>query len=387
MKNTLELTILMPCLNEAETIGLCIKKAKIFLKKNKIKGEILIADNGSSDGSGKIAAKEGARVIDIGTKGYGSALIGGINASRGKYIIMGDADDSYDFTSLMPLVEKLREGYELIMGNRFKGGIEKGAMPPLHRYFGNPILSGIGRLFFRTNIHDFHCGLRGFSKQAMLSINLNTLGMEFASEMVVKSILNKLKITEVPVKLFPAGRTRPPHLRSWSDGWRHLKFLLMFSQNWLFLYPGIFLMILGLAGTVVLSFTSIKINHVSLDIHTMLFSVLMVILGVQTISFSVITHAYARIVKLYPAGDSMMERLSSLSLEKGLILGATLFFLGLAMSAAGVVIWAEKGFGDLMPASMLRVLLPAVLALAMGVQILFTSFLLGVFRIRTKITD
>src|ERR1035437_2117680 len=387
MKNTLELTILMPSLNEAETIGLCIKKAKIFLKKNKIKGEILIADNGSSDGSGKIAAKEGARVIDIGTKGYGSALIGGINASRGKYIIMGDADDSYDFTSLMPLVEKLREGYELIMGNRFKGGIEKGAMPPLHRYFGNPILSGIGRLFFRTNIHDFHCGLRGFSKQAMLSINLNTLGMEFASEMVVKSILNKLKITEVPVKLFPAGRTRPPHLRSWSDGWRHLKFLLMFSQNWLFLYPGIFLMILGLAGTVVLSFTSIKINHVSLDIHTMLFSVLMVILGVQTISFSVITHAYARIVKLYPAGDSMMERLSSLSLEKGLILGATLFFLGLAMSAAGVVIWAEKGFGDLMPASMLRVLLPAVLALAMGVQILFTSFLLGVFRIRTKITD
>lgn len=387
MKPEIELTILMPCLNEAETLEICLKKAIFFLKRNKIKGEVLVADNGSTDGSKDITRKTGARLIEVPVKGYGSALISGITESRGKYIIMGDADDSYDFSDLMPFIKKLREGYDLVMGNRFKGGIEKGAMPPLHRYLGNPVLSGIGRLFFKSSIGDFHCGLRGFSRQAMLSINLNTLGMEFASEMVVKSILHKLKMTEVPVILHKDGRSRPPHLRSWRDGWRHLKFLLMFSPNWLFLYPGLILIILGLAGTGVLSFTTIKINHVFLDVHTMLFSVLMVILGVQTVSFSIITHAYARIAKLYPVEDSIIEKLSSLSLEKGLIAGVVLIIFGFVLSAAGLIIWAEKGFGSLMPASMLRILLPAVLAMAIGLQILFTSFLLGVFRIRTNITD
>ena len=287
----MELTILMPCLNEVETLASCIRKSFKFLKENEIKGEILIADNGSTDGSRNIAKKEGARLIDIPVKGYGSALIGGIRSAKGKYIVMGDADDSYDFTTLMPFIEKLRKGYELVMGNRFKGGIEKGAMPPLHKYFGNPLLSGIGRLFFKTEIRDFHCGLRGFSKQSMISLDLSALGMEFASEMVVKSILNNLKVTEVPIRLFKDGRTRPPHLKSWSDGWRHLKFLLMFSPKWLFLYPGLFLIILGSIGTVVLTITPVKLNNVSLDVHTMLYCVLMVILGVQTLSFSVITGA------------------------------------------------------------------------------------------------
>ena len=383
MNKTLELTILMPCLNEAETIGICIKKAKSFLKKNKINGEILISDNGSTDNSIIIAEKLGARITKTSINGYGSALINGIKEAKGKYIIMGDADDSYDFTQLMCFVEKLRSGFELVIGNRFKGGIKKGAMPFLHRYFGNPVLSGIGRLFFKTKNFDFHCGLRGFSKQAILSINLNTLGMEFASEMIVKSILYKLKITEVPVTLFPDGRTRAPHLRSWSDGWRHLKFLLMFSPNWLFLYPGLLLTILGLTGTTILSFTSIKINNISFDVHTMLFSVLMVIIGVQTVSFSVITNTYARRVRLYPVKDNLLEKLASLSLEKGLIVGSTLFIFGLTMSIVGLVIWAEKSFGDLMPSSMLRLLLPAVLTLSIGCQIIFTSFLIGIFQIKT----
>lgn len=386
MPDTTEITILMPCLNEAETLSVCIRKAKAFLSSCGITGEVLVADNGSTDGSREIALKEGARVITVDIKGYGSALIAGIKAAEGKYVIMGDADDSYDFSSLNPFLDKLRQGYDLVMGNRFRGGIEKGAMPPLHRYIGNPLLSGIGRLFFRTKIGDFHCGLRGFSREAMLSLNLNTLGMEFASEMVVKSVLNGLKITEVPVRLYKDGRSRPPHLRSWSDGWRHLKFLLMFSPRWLFLYPGLFLMALGIAGTAALSFTTLRINNVSFDVHTLLYCVLMVILGVQTVSFSVITNTYARRVNLYPAGDKIMEGLCSFLTGKGLVAGVVLFISGLALSVAGVYIWAKTGFGKLLPVSMLRLLLPAVLALSIGWQILFTSFLIGILQIKTKNT-
>jgi len=384
MKNSLELTILMPCLNEAETIGSCIKKAGLFLKKNRINGEILVSDNGSTDASVKIARRLGARVITTRVRGYGSALLNGINSARGRYVIMGDADDSYDFTSLMPFVSKLHEGYELVMGNRFKGGISKGAMPALHRYLGNPLLTGIGRLFFRTKIGDFHCGLRGFSKKSILSIGLNTLGMEFASEMVVKSLLHNLKVAEVPAALKKDGRSRPPHLRSWSDGWRHLKFLLMFSPRWLFLYPGLLLIALGMAGTSILSFTTIKINNVSFDVHTMLYCVLMVILGVQTVSFSIITNAYARKVNLYPSGDGFMEKLYSLSVDRGLVVGAVIFISGMVLSIIGIQTWAKTGFGRLLPVSMLRILLPAVLALSIGWQIMFTSFLLGILQIKTK---
>ena len=384
MANDIELTILMPCLDEAQTLASCIKKAKSFLADNNIKGEILIADNGSTDGSQQIAAAEGARLVNVEIKGYGSALSGGIEAAKGKYIIMGDADGSYDFTSLMPFVEKLREGYDLVIGNRFKGGIAKGAMPTLHRYLGNPVLSGIGRLFFYSKVGDFHCGLRGFSSEAIISLGLNTTGMEFASEMVVKAVMNKLKITEVPVTLYKDGRSRPPHLRSWRDGWRHLKFLLMYSPKWLFLFPGLFLTIIGGIGTIILSFATVRIGNISFDINTMLFCVLMVILGVQTIGFSVITAAYARIIKLYPVNDKFMEDFYSFPVVKGVILGIILFILGILMSIVGVSVWVHAGFGKLLPASLLRLLFPAVLALSIGWQILFTSFLLGIFQIRTK---
>ena len=247
-RNELELSIVMPCLNEAETLEVCIRKAQESLRKDEISGEVVIADNGSEDGSQEIAERLGARVVPVSGRGYGAALHGGFEAARGRFVIMGDADDSYDFSSLMPFVEKLREGYDLVMGNRFLGGIEPGAMPPLHRYLGNPVLTGIGRLFFRSPAGDFHCGLRGFRRDAILGLGLQTTGMEFASEMVVKSTLMGLRIAEVPTTLSPDGRSRPPHLRSWRDGWRHLRFLLLYSPRWLFLYPGAVLMLLGLVS-------------------------------------------------------------------------------------------------------------------------------------------
>ena len=236
----MELTILMPCLNEAETLPICINKAMKWLQQNDIDAEILIADNGSKDGSQSIAIRSGCRVINVSPKGYGAALIGGIKNAKGKYIIMGDCDDSYDFSNLTGFIEKLREGYDLVMGNRFKGGIEKEAMPLLHRYVGNPVLSFLGRSFFKSDIGDFHCGLRGFKKNILERLNLQATGMEFASEMVVKSVIFDLKITEVPTRLFKDGRNRRPHLRTWSDGWRHLRFLLMYSPTWLFKIPGYF---------------------------------------------------------------------------------------------------------------------------------------------------
>ena len=241
-----ELTVVMPCLNEAETIDVCIQKALTAMESHRLSGEVVIADNGSTDGSQAIARRLGARVVHVERKGYGSALMGGIAAARGRYVIMGDADDSYDFTAIMPFVEQLRAGNHLVMGNRFKGGIKPGAMKALHRYLGNPVLTGIGRLFFRSRCGDFHCGLRGFDRGAIVDLDLRTTGMEFASEMVVKATLQKLRISEVPTTLSPDGRSRPPHLRSWRDGWRHLRFLLLYSPRWLFFLPGIALLLCGL---------------------------------------------------------------------------------------------------------------------------------------------
>ena len=264
MLKTLELSIVMPCLNEAETLAICINKANTFLTKNKVIGEIVIADNGSTDGSQLIASNLGVRVINVNEKGYGNALKGGFEAAHGKYIIMADADDSYDFESLLPFLLQLREGNDLVMGNRFKGGIQKGAMPFLHKYLGNPVLSFLGRLFFKINIGDFHCGLRGFSKEAYNKMNLKTTGMEFASEMIVKSKLNGLKITEVPTTLKPDGRTRKPHLKTWSDGWRHLRFLLLYSPNWLFLYPSVLMVCFGFVSSILLLLKPITIIVFSL---------------------------------------------------------------------------------------------------------------------------
>src|ERR1700677_635997 len=268
----LTVTILMPCLNEAETLAFCVRQAVTALRDNNVAGEVLVADNGSTDGSQQIATDEGARVVNVPTRGYGAALIAGIEAARGKYVLMADADASYHFEHLPRFLPKLDEGYDLVMGNRFSGSIEPGAMPPLHRYLGNPVLSSIGRIFFRIPVRDFHCGLRAFRRDPILALNLRTTGMEFASEMVVKSSLAGLRMTEVPTTLSPDGRSRPPHLRSWRDGWRHLRFLLLFSPRWLFFYPGLVTLAVGLALSAALLPGPLPFLGHTLDVDTLTYA-------------------------------------------------------------------------------------------------------------------
>ena len=369
-------TVLMPCLNEAETLATCIKKAQGYFAEHQINGEVLIADNGSNDGSQAIATELGARVVNIPEKGYGSALRGGIAAAAGKYVIMGDADDSYDFSDLTLFVEKLESGYELVMGNRFKGGIKKGAMPPLHKYLGNPVLTWIGKLFFPSPCGDFHCGLRGFSKEAIEQLDLRTTGMEFASEMVVKASLNKLAIAEVPIILYPDGRSRPPHLRSWRDGWRHLRFLLLFSPRWLFLYPGILLMVLGLVSTIWL-LSSIKV-------HSLIYSTTAIIIGFQTVTFSMFTKAFAMSEGLLPDDYRLKRLFRYLSLEKGLILGGLLVLLGLGGSGYALKLWQSTAFGSLNPEQTMRIVIPSVTCLALGFQVVFSSFFLSVLGLKRR---
>lgn len=379
----MELTILMPCLNESKTLKTCIDKAKLFLITHHIDGEILIADNGSTDGSQDIAKSLGARVVDIEEKGYGAALIGGCNAALGKYVIMGDSDDSYDFLNLMPFIEKLREGYELVMGNRFKGGIEKGAMPPLHRYIGNPVLSFIGRVLYHSNIKDFHCGLRGYNRESILKLNLHTTGMEYASEMVVQATLHKLKICEVPTTLRKDGRDRPPHLRSWSDGWRHLTFLLMHSPNWLFLYPGLIFFVIGLVFSVVLTIGPVTLGSTTFSINTLLYSAMSTILGLQLILFFILTKKYAAKTKFIPI-TKFDQKLIKFTMNKGILIGACLLFFGIVGAIASVVIWSDTGFGNLTPEHMFRLTIPVLILIVCGIQLMFNSFFLGILEIKTK---
>jgi glycosyltransferase involved in cell wall biosynthesis len=373
---TLELSIIMPCLNEAETLATCIGKARDYLERHKIAGEVLIADNGSSDGSREIATNSGARVVPIPERGYGSALRGGIAAAKGQYIIMGDADDSYDFTNLSPFLEKLRQGYDLVMGNRFQGGIKPGAMPVLHKYLGNPVLTWLGRLFFGSPCGDFHCGLRGFSKQAIEQLNLRTTGMEFASEMVVKASLYGLKITEVPTTLSPDGRSRPPHLKTWRDGWRHLRFLLMYSPRWLFLYPGLALMFLGFVATIWFIPQP--------KVHTLLYSATALIIGFQIVSFAVFTKAFAISEGLLPEDRKLRRFLRYINLEVGLIIGVILFLLGMGGSLYALYIWNARLYGALDPAVTMRIVIPSVTALALGVQVVFSSFFLSVLGLKRR---
>ncbi|MDB9417880.1 glycosyltransferase family 2 protein [Microcystis aeruginosa] len=373
---TLELSIIMPCLNEAETLATCIGKARDYLERHKIAGEVLIADNGSSDGSQEIATNSGARVVPIPERGYGSALRGGIAAAKGQYIIMGDADDSYDFTNLSPFLEKLRQGYDLVMGNRFQGGIKPGAMPVLHKYLGNPVLTWLGRLFFGSPCGDFHCGLRGFSKRAIKQLNLRTTGMEFASEMVVKASLYGLKITEVPTTLSPDGRSRPPHLKTWRDGWRHLRFLLMYSPRWLFLYPGLALMFLGFVATIWFMTQP--------RVHTLLYSATALIIGFQIVSFAIFTKAFAITEGLLPEDRKLRRFLRYINLEVGLIIGLILFLLGMGSSLYALYIWNARLYGSLDPAVTMRIVIPSVTALALGVQVIFSSFFLSVLRLKRK---
>lgn len=380
----MELTILMPCLNEAETIEVCINKAKQFLEANEIDGEILIADNGSSDGSDKIAASLGARVIHVAQKGYGSALIAGCENAMGDYVIMGDADDSYDFLHLMPFVDKLREGYELVMGNRFAGGIEKGAMPPLHRYLGNPVLSFIGRLFYKSKIRDFHCGLRGYKRESIQSLGLKTSGMEYASEMVVMAELAGLKIAEVPTTLKKDGRSRAPHLKSFRDGWRHLKFLFMYCPNWLFLYPGILLVIVGVLGEGILAACgTFSIGKVVFGIHTLLYSMLFLILGVNIVFFYVFTKLYAEQSEFIPR-NSAIDFWTTVSIDKGIFVGILMAVIGLVISIIALVYWKNTGFGSLIPEAVMRIVIPAATLIEVGVETVFASFFMGILRIERR---
>jgi len=378
-----ELTILMPCLNEAETLAVCIAKAQRFLQTQQLDGEVLIADNGSTDGSQQIAQAAGARVCAVPEKGYGSALLGGIRAARGRYVIMGDADDSYDFSALGAFLDTLRDGAQLVMGNRFQGGIKPDAMPALHRYLGNPVLSGIGRIFFGSPIGDFHCGLRGFEREALLNLDLHTTGMEFASEMVVKATLYNLDIREVPTTLSPDGRSRPPHLRSWRDGWRHLRFLLMYSPRWLFLYPGLCLIGLGLAGMLALLPGPLIIGTIGLDIHTLLLSGTAIILGIQAVTFSLLARQFAINVKLLPDDPKFISALERFSLEKLLVFGVVLMAGGLGGIAYSIYAWGQAAFGALDAGHMMRLLVPAVTLLAAGFQLIISSFfrnIIGLFQ-------
>lgn len=375
-----ELTILMPCLNEARTLPTCIGKAKSFLALSGIRGEVLVADNGSTDGSQMLATSCGARVIDVPVRGYGAALIAGIDAAAGCYVIMGDADDSYDFSTLAPFVTELRHGSQLVMGNRFLGGILPSAMPPLHRYLGNPVLSFIGRLFFKSKIGDFHCGLRGFERRAIQELELCCEGMEFASEMVVKASLSGLRITEVPTVLSPDGRDRPPHLRTWRDGWRHLRFLLLFTPRWLFLYPGVILTLLSLAQLLLAHFHGDGLGRWPVGIHTQLFAGAGMVLGYQTMLFAmgaVLVRRCARLNTPHPRERWALRAASGGSLLLGGVL-ATLF--GFLMCASLTWQWGRTGFGALDPETAMRQIIPGVVLLLMGTQSLLASIFFAAIR-------
>jgi glycosyltransferase involved in cell wall biosynthesis len=377
-------SVVMPCLNEAETLATCIEKAQRSLRDLNVSGEIVIADNGSTDGSQEIARSLGARVVGIAPKGYGNALMGGIAAAEGKYVIMGDADDSYEFSSLGPFIEQLRAGYELVMGNRFRGGIKAGAMPPLHRYLGNPVLTFIGRLFFHSPVGDFHCGLRGFSKAAVAKLDLRTTGMEFASEMVVKATLQKMRIAEVPTTLSPDGRSRPPHLRSWRDGWRHLRFLLLFSPRWLFLYPGGLLMFAGLLVAMWLLPAPRVVGGITFDVHTLLYAAMSMLIGFQALVFAMFTKVFAISEGLLPEDPRLDRVMNVITLEAGLTVGLLLVLLGLSGSIYAVVSWDQRSFGPLDPSHTLRIVIPAVTSLMLGCQILLSSFFLSILGLRRR---
>jgi hypothetical protein len=378
----MELTILMPCLNEAATVARCVAKARGFLERAGIAGEVLVADNGSDDGSPALAERAGARVVHVVERGYGAALSAGIAAARGRYVIMGDADESYDFSRLESFVDKLREGWPLVMGNRFEGGIQPGAMPALHRYLGNPVLSFIGRLFFGAPIGDFHCGLRGFDRDAVRALDLRTPGMEFASELVVKAALAGWRIAEVPTVLHPDGRGRPPHLRRWRDGWRHLRFLLLFSPRWLFLYPGVLLLALGATLTAVLYFTPVRVLGAGLDIHSMLYASAAALLGLQLCLFALFARVSAQNAGLLPRQPALDRLLSTLTLERGLMFGLAVLVAGLVWSGLAVWEWRAAGFGPLDPRVVMRDTIPATALLVGGMELMLASFLLSVLRLK-----
>jgi len=377
-----ELTVVMPCLNEAETVATCVRKAVKFIADSGISGEVVVADNGSTDGSQRLAEEAGARVVAVAEKGYGNALMSGILAARGEYVIMGDSDDSYDFTNLMPFIEELRKGNDLVMGNRFKGGIEPGAMPWKHKYIGNPVLSFVGRLFFRSKIGDFHCGLRGFRRDSAIALGLQATGMEFASEMVVKATLAGQRITEVPTTLKKDGRSRPPHLRSWRDGWRHLRFLLLFSPRWLFFVPGI---VIGMAGLIIgalVALGPLTIGSVTFDVDTLVAASAMVVIGFQAVLFWLFTQVYAGSEGFLPEEPKVQRLLAKLSLERGLLIGAAFGVAGLVGLIFSLTYWQANKFGQLNYEHALRLMVPSVTALILSCQLVLGTFFLSILGIK-----
>jgi glycosyltransferase involved in cell wall biosynthesis len=390
MSEPAELTVVMPCLNEAETLAVCVDKALAALAENHIAGEVIVADNGSTDGSQAIATEHGARVVPVPLRGYGAALNAGIQAARGKYILMADADDSYEFAHIPRFLAELRDrpdgsaGADLVMGNRFRGGIGPHAMPLLHRYLGNPVLSFLGRALFHAPIGDFHCGIRAFSKDAYERLDLRTTGMEFASEMVVKSSLLGQTISEVPTTLKKDGRSRPPHLKTWRDGWRHLRFLLMYSPRWLFLYPGLALMIVGLAVMAWLLPAERPLGHMNLGVDTLAYMAAAVLLGFQLVFFGVAAKVFAISEGLLPQDESFERWFQYITLETGLLFGVVMVLAGIAIAVSSVVSWSHAGYGPLPPVQMMRRTLPAMLCLMLGTEICFASFFLSLLGLRRR---
>jgi hypothetical protein len=373
-----DLSVVLPCLDEAETLETCIRKASASAEALGLALEIVVADNGSTDGSQEIARRSGARVIDVEERGYGAALRAGIEHARADHVIMADADDSYALDDLGPFVAELAAGADLVMGNRFAGGIEPGAMPTLHRVLGNPVLSFIGRHLFDADIGDFHCGMRGFRRRAILDLDLRTTGMEFASEMVVRASLAGLDIREVPTTLRPDGRTRQPHLRTWRDGWRHLRFLLLFSPRWLLLFPGIALVAIGLIGLAVLLPGPVQIGSIELDIHALLYAHLAVLVGFNAIVLACFARVYAVSAGLLSESDGLTRWLERLSLERVLVAGLLLVAAGVAGSIIAVADWGSASFEGLDPSETMRIVIPSVTAVAIGAEFVFASFVIGV---------
>ena len=379
-----ELSIILPCLNEERTVGRCIAQARSFLADCNINGEVILADNGSTDRSVSIAESGGAVIVQVQQKGYGSALRGGFEAAKGKYIIMADADESYDLLNLMPFVEKLRDGYDLVMGNRFRGGIKKGAMPWHHKYIGNPILSFLGQLFFKTPVKDFHCGLRGFTKAAVKKMNLQTTGMELASEIVIKSSILGMKVCEVPTTLSPDGRNRPPHLRSFRDGWRHLRFLLLFSPRWLFFYPGITLLLLGGVGSLVLFFGPVNTSLRLFDFHSFIIAGTMLIMGLSMLSFASITRVFAYNFGLLPNRPAFFNLFRYFNLEIGLGSGSLMILLGIFLIVYAASLSYSPGFDRVGFDNSIRLVFGGALAMMTGGQIILTSFVLSILGLNAK---
>lgn len=383
-QDRIEVSVVMPCLNEVRTVGRCVAKARDALARIGVRAEIIVADNGSTDGSQLLAEEEGARVVHAEQRGYGAALQAGIAAARGTYIIMGDADDSYDFSELSPFVERLRAGDELVMGNRFRGGIRPGAMPWLHKYVGNPVLTGILNLFFHSPIRDAHCGLRGFRKDAYERLGLRTSGMEFASEMVVKATLHEQKISEVPIVLHPDGRDRPPHLRSFRDGWRHLRFLLLMCPLWLYRVPSVVLLGVGLGLMTFVTPGPQRLGGVVLDVHTMLLGSLCVVLGYQTFWLWACARTHGWTSGLLPPDPFLNRTLQRFNLERGLIAGAVLLLVGLGLNLWLCYLWYSVNLGNLDKDVTLRYALWGFTTMVLGVQTIYGSFFLSMLRIRNK---